>query len=179
MNERAAISFRVQRSAVRRPTGGGQESPGPSMIEQVATPTIRVPDSLVELDQFIVWRYEQRDGGKPTKVPYQVNGSRASSTDPKTWCSFDEAVKTWQHDSPTRWSGIGFVFAATDPFFGIDLDHCLDADGRLKPWAQPIMERFSDSYAEISPSLNFHGKAGANVRLPRTPNHGRARHRTR
>jgi primase-polymerase (primpol)-like protein len=80
-----------------------------------------------------------------------VNGSRASSTDPKTWCSFDEALKTWQQD-PTRWSGIGFVFSATDPFFGIDLDHCLDADGKLKPWAQPIMERFSDSYAEISPS---------------------------
>ncbi len=122
------------------------------MIEQAATPTIRVPDSLVELDQFIVWQYEQRDGGKPTKVPYQVNGSRASSTDPKTWCSFDEALKTWQRDDPTRWSGIGFVFSATDPFFGIDLDHCLDADGRLKSWAQPIMERFSDSYAEISPS---------------------------
>src|SRR5271169_6290884 len=120
MNERAAIPFRVRRSAVRRPTGGGQ-TPGPSMIEQAAAPTIRVPDSLVELDQFIVWQYEQRDGGKPTKVPYQVNGSRASSTDPKTWCSFDTALKTWQQSDPPRWSGIGFVFSATDPFFGIDL----------------------------------------------------------
>ncbi len=122
------------------------------MIEQATTPTIRLPDSLVELDQFVVWQYEQRLGSKPTKVPYQVNGSRASTKDPKTWCSFDEAVKAWHQDSPTRWSGIGFVFSRNDPFLGIDLDHCLDADGRLKPWAQPIMERFSDSYAEISPS---------------------------
>jgi hypothetical protein len=121
------------------------------MIAQVATPTIRVPASLAELDQWIVWRYEQRDGGKPTKVPYQINGSHASSTDTKTWCSWDEALKTWQQD-PRRWSGIGFVFSPGDPYFGIDLDDCIDAAGKLKPWAQPIMERFSESYAEISPS---------------------------
>ena len=55
----------------------------------IATATIRVPDSLAELDQWTVWKYEQHDDGKPTKVPYQINGNRASSTDPKTWCSFD------------------------------------------------------------------------------------------
>jgi len=117
----------------------------------ITATTIRVPDSLVELDQWIVWRSEKRDGGKPTKVPYQINGSLASSTDSKTWCSSDEALKAWQQH-PSRWSGIGFVFSATDPFVGIDLDQCLDTDGRLKPWVQPIMERFFDSYAEISPS---------------------------
>ena len=121
------------------------------MTTHAATPTIRVPDSLVERYQWVVWQYEQRDGGKPTKVPYQINGARASSTDPRTWCPFDEALKAWQ-DNPNRWSGIGFVFSPDDPFFGIDLDHCLDADGKLKLWAQPILERFSDSYAEISPS---------------------------
>jgi hypothetical protein len=113
--------------------------------------TIRVPDSLAELDQWIVWRAEQRDGGKPTKVPYQINGSHASSTDPKTWCSWAEALKAW-HENPSRWSGIGFVFSPGEPYFGIDLDDCIDDAGKLKPWAQPIMERFFDSYAEISPS---------------------------
>jgi len=117
----------------------------------ITAATIRVPDSLTELGQWIVWRYEQRDDGKPTKVPYQVNGNRASSTDPKTWCSFDDALKIWQQQ-PNHWSGIGFVFSATDTFFGLDLDECLDATEKLKPWAQPIMERFFDSYAEISPS---------------------------
>lgn len=43
---------------------------GPTMVAPVATPTFRVPDSLAELGQWIVWRYEQHDGGKPTKVPY-------------------------------------------------------------------------------------------------------------
>lgn len=110
--------------------------------------TIQVPDSLTELDQWVVWRYEHRDG-KPTKVPYQSTGRPASSADPKTWCSWNEAVTTL-HNDPTRWSGIGFVFSTSDPYFGVDLDHCLDAAGRLKPWAQPIIERFADSYGEIS-----------------------------
>lgn len=109
--------------------------------------TMRVPDNLAELDQWIMWRYEQFDGSKARKVPYQINGDRASTTDPKTWCSLDEALKAWQ-ENPNRWSGIGFVFSGSDPFFGIDLDQCLDAAGKLKPWARPIMEKFSDSYAE-------------------------------
>jgi hypothetical protein len=111
---------------------------------------IRVPDSLTVLDQWIVWRYERRDG-KPTKVPYQINGVLASSTDSKTWCSWAEALNACQLN-PERWSGAGFVFSASDPFFGIDLDDCLDDAGQLKPWAQPIMERFFDTYAEVSPS---------------------------
>jgi len=84
-------------------------------------------------------------------MPYQINRRCASSTGPQTWCSYDEALKAYQKDS-NGWSGIGFVFSASDPFFGIDLDRCLDEAGNLKRWAQPIMERFLDSYAEISPS---------------------------
>jgi putative DNA primase/helicase len=117
----------------------------------ITAAAIRIPASLAELDQWIVWRYEQRDGGKPTKLPFQVNGGFASTTDPKTWCSFDEALKAWQ-ERPSHWSGVGFVFSAADPYFGIYLDECLDAEGKLKPWAQPIIDRFFDSYAEISPS---------------------------
>lgn len=116
-----------------------------------AAPTIRVPDSLAELDQWIVWRYESRAGGKATKEPYQTNGRLASSRDSKTWCSMEKALKAWQ-EHPERWSGTGFVFSPGDPFFGIDLDQCLDASGKLKSWAYAIMERFFDSYSEISPS---------------------------
>jgi primase-polymerase (primpol)-like protein len=112
---------------------------------------IRVPDSPAELDQWILWRCERSDDGKPTKIPYQINGNRASSTNPNTWCSWDEALKACQ-ENPRRWSGPGFVFSADDPFFGIDLDRSLDPAGGLKAWARPIIERFFDSYAEISPS---------------------------
>ena len=54
--------------------------------------------------------------------------------------------------SDNWYSGLGFVFASDDPLCGIDLDDCLDAEGNLKPWAAGIVERFSDTYMEISPS---------------------------
>jgi hypothetical protein len=42
-------------------------------------------------------------------------------------------------------------------------------DGPICPWCLS-KENF------YTPSLNFHGKAGANVRLPRIPNRGRFHH---
>jgi putative DNA primase/helicase len=46
------------------------------------------PDDLSELDQWVLWRYEDRRG-KPTKLPYQSGRRYASSTDPNTWASFE------------------------------------------------------------------------------------------
>ncbi len=52
-----------------------------------------------------------------------------------------------------------------DPFVGIDLDDCLDSAGNPKGWAQGIVERFSDTYVEISPS-GLGLKIWAKGRLP-------------
>jgi hypothetical protein len=63
---------------------------------------------------------------------------------------------------PDFYDGIAFVFAANDSITGIDLDDCLDDEGRLKPWAAPIVERFADTYMEASPSrkgLKIFGRA--------------------
>ena len=111
---------------------------------------LRLPDSLTELDQWVLWRYEER-GGKATKVPFQVNGRTASSTDHRTWAPFEAVSRLWKAN-PKRYAGIGFVFTKTDPFVGIDLDDALDEKERVKPWAQRIIERFADSYMEVSPS---------------------------
>jgi primase-polymerase (primpol)-like protein len=105
-----------------------------------------VPDSLAELDQWLLWRHERQ-----TKVPYSTAGRRASSTDPATWCNYQQAVEVWfQH--PQQWAGIGFVFHESDPFVGLDLDESLDDHSTPKPWARGIVERFADTYCEISPS---------------------------
>ncbi|MGD1095857.1 MAG: hypothetical protein ABSB35_28175, partial [Bryobacteraceae bacterium] len=121
-----------------------ETSVSPPMIDIV------VPDDLAELDQWLLWCRESVQG-RETKVPYGLNGQRASSTDPLTWCPFPEALNAWRRN-PRRYAGLGFVFSLDDPFCGIDLDDSLDVDGNVKPWAFGIVERFSDTYMEVSPS---------------------------
>jgi len=109
-----------------------------------------VPVCLRERAQWVCWRYVERDG-KQTKFPISpTKGGSASSTDPATWGTFQQAIAACQRCIDL--AGIGFVFTADDPFAGIDLDNCLDAATReLKPWARPILDQL-DSYSEISPS---------------------------
>ena len=114
-----------------------------------------IPADLLERDQWVLYREEER-GGKSTKVPYQLDGKPASSTDPSTWGGYEDVVRvrsTSELKPRTAYAGIGFVFSADDPFTGIDLDNCLEDTDELeiKPWAQPIVQTFSDSYIEISP----------------------------
>lgn len=110
-----------------------------------------VPADLTDYDQFVLWRYELRNQ-KKTKVPYRVDGRMASVTRPEDWTSFEAARAVWRQDLK-KYNGLGFVFSKADPFVGIDLDDSLAA-GQVKPWAQSIVGRFSDTYIEISPSLS-------------------------
>ncbi|OPL16339.1 MAG: hypothetical protein AVO38_08295 [delta proteobacterium ML8_D] len=97
---------------------------------------------------WILWKHETRSG-KKTKVPYQVNGSRAKTDDPKTWTSFEEVLIAYEAGG---YSGLGYVFNARDPFCGVDIDHCRDPKtGMIEPWAEVIIKQFN-SYTEISPS---------------------------
>lgn len=80
------------------------------------------PRQLQELDQWLLFRYEKR-GGKLTKVPYQLDGSRADVTDPITYSSFENACNAYLNDE--QFDGIGFVFTPDDPYCGVDLDQCI------------------------------------------------------
>ena len=52
-----------------------------------------IPDALVEREQWVCWREEDRDG-KPTKVPVMpASGAFASTTDPDTWTGFETAFE--------------------------------------------------------------------------------------
>lgn len=108
-----------------------------------------LPQELRDLNQWVGWRYEERDG-KSTKVPINpATGHRAKSDSPATWGSIQRALiatETYGLD------GIGFVFSETDEYTGIDLDKCLDpTTGKLEPWARRWVAVFN-SYTEISPS---------------------------
>lgn len=121
---------------------------------------VALPDDLTELPQWGMWRDED---GK--KVPYQGNGRRASSSDPRTWATFEQVIETW-NKFPLAYSGLAYFFSPLDPFTGGDLDDCLSADGTPAPWADRILRTFGDTYSEISPSLRG-VKFWCRARLPR------------
>ena len=76
----------------------------------------------------------------------------ASSTDPTTWRSYEDAVTAWREN---EWSfaGIGRVITLEEAYVGVDIDDVRDpVTGELAPRAFDIIERL-DSYSEISPSL--------------------------
>lgn len=106
-----------------------------------------IPDELKRLNQWLVWKAENVDGSdKPTKIPYNAKtGTKASVTDPSSWCSFDHAINSLANGG--SYSGIGFVFTPNDCYCLTDLDHSKD-------FAEKQIEIFKklNSYSEISPS---------------------------
>lgn len=112
-----------------------------------------IPQEMKKLPNWVLWRYEERDGRK-TKIPYSVTGARAKSNDPETWASFGEVVRLAE-----RYDGIGFMLGMS-PYVGVDVDHCLDT-AEKKMRAEQLV-RDCNTYAEISPSgtgLHIIGKA--------------------
>ena len=101
-----------------------------------------IPESLKDEALFVLWKYEERDG-KTTKVPYQINGNRASSSNKNTFSSFDQVMTV-----AGNYDGIGM--GAFDDFAMIDIDDCI-IDGKLSDMAQDIVDTI-DSYTEASPS---------------------------
>lgn len=105
-----------------------------------------IPQELVDCNQWVCWKVVERDG-KKTKMPIQVNGDPASSTDPKTWNSFAKCI-----DAAYQYAGVGFVFTKDDLYIGIDLDGCRNVmTGEISAWAQVIINQMK-TYCEVSPS---------------------------
>lgn len=112
--------------------------------------TTAIPSDLIALPQWVNWRIEVRDG-RPTKPPISAHtGTYASSTDPRTWATFEKAVGVARHNAQI--AGIGFVFTGDDPYVGVDFDKCRDREtGEIEPWALAIVRRLN-SYTEASPT---------------------------
>ena len=105
-----------------------------------------IPLELRELNQWVVWKLEERSGEKPTKLPLDAKTGRlASVTNSETWSSFEVAASV-----ANRVSGLGFVLTENDPYSVIDLDHTEDAEMRQK---QIGIANAFDSYSERSPSM--------------------------
>lgn len=113
---------------------------------------VNIPKELRDLPQWVVWRVHPREDGKPAKIPFDAKqaSQAASITNPRSWSTFQQAVKAFEDIQSL--AGIGFVFTAQDPYTGIDIDDCRDGDtGKIVDWGQAIINGL-DSYAEVSPS---------------------------
>lgn len=107
-----------------------------------------MPQCLRDLAQWVCWKSVARDG-KRTKVPVDAkSGRNASATDAATWATFETAHESYLRSESL--AGIGFVFTEDDPFVGVDLDRCLDANSEFV-WGQDIVDALA-TYAEVSPS---------------------------
>ena len=104
-----------------------------------------IPAVMRGSDRWVSWRPVQR-GDKWTKLPTQVGGRPASSTDPRTWTSWLEV-----RDLPRR----GWVLG--EGIGCIDLDDCIDGDGAVAPWLSRLFVRS----ARTRFSLRFPRRVGA------------------
>lgn len=112
-----------------------------------------VPETLRQRPTWVCWRY-QFDSGRDEwiKVPADVStGSFASSTDPDTWVSFEDAV-AYHEPSDTDTDGIGYVIHDGDTVAGVDLDDCRDPEtGDPEAWAHTVVDAVP-TYWGVSPS---------------------------
>lgn len=108
---------------------------------------------------WLVWKSEEvKSPGSDkqlnkrfTKVPYQINGKHASTVDPSTWSTYEEAEAAVQEKS-NNFSGIGFTISKHTPLLCIDLDHCLNEEGQIVRDDFHILVEAADTYTEVSPS---------------------------
>jgi len=111
-----------------------------------------IPNELRQCPQWVCWRAVPKDNGKVDKIPVNAKtGKNASHNNPSTWANFEQTL-TGYRDGNGNLAGIGYVFAKDDPFCGIDLDKCRDAEtGSIQSWAWNVIQDLN-SYTEISPS---------------------------
>ena len=125
-----------------------------------------IPAEIKTYRAWVLWK-RALVGDKWTKHPYDVHtGRRASSTDLRTWGSFEKVLEAYEAGD---YDGIGFVFSTGDPYCGVDLDEAVGPEtGEVAAWARQIIEEL-DGYTELSPS-----GTGVNIivrgELPRSGN---------
>lgn len=103
---------------------------------------MKFPSEMVSRDRWLLWKLV---GGKG-KVPYTATGYPASVTNPRDWCSYEDAVRAKENGG---FSGLGYVLG--DGICGIDLDNAIDADGNIKSWAAEYIDKVYTAW-EISQS---------------------------
>jgi len=101
--------------------------------------------------QFICWIAvpSKTRPGKTDKFPVSPHtGQVCSAHDRQQWVSLAVAQ---QSVAAGRGHGVAFVFSETDPYFFLDIDDCLTADG-WSPLAVQLCQQFAGCFIEVSQS---------------------------
>ena len=126
------------------------------MISEMGMERLRsLPHSIRMLGRFNVWKYENRDGNRKTKVPYNpITGLMCTGEGDYT--TFETAYKALQSK---KYDGMGI--GLFNGISGIDVDKCVTQNGSrsiggypdriLSELAQDILNTMN-CYAEYSPS---------------------------
>lgn len=112
-----------------------------------------IPQALKSLNRWAPWAAVWNPKrGKYDKIPKQCGNPEwgVSTTKPDKWFSFEQARKALDR-YPTQLAGLGVCVTGLADIIAVDLDGCVDADGKPDEFAQQIMRELP-SYTEISPS---------------------------
>lgn len=110
------------------------------------TDAAKLPKYLQEHGRFCVWKYENRDGKRWTKVPYRPKAAQFGA-DSRNADHFTDIHTALDHAEGFDGLGLG-IFG---DIAAIDIDHCISSTGELSQLAQTVIETM-DSYTEYSPS---------------------------
>jgi hypothetical protein len=123
----------------------------------------QLPPALAPLAayrQFVLCRFtpDPTRPGKTIKMPvHPATFSEANAHDPAVWldattaCHMAEQLGGQPVPGGAGW-GVGFTFTKNDPFFFVDIDGCLQADGTWSPIVHELCSLLNGAAVEISQS---------------------------
>ena len=103
-----------------------------------------IPEELRAANNWVCWKGSDKIPKSPS------TGKNAQSNNPKTWGTFQQAVKACE---TFDFDGLGFVFDEKSGYFGVDLDHCIDNID------------FCDEFVETLQSYNEISKSGTGIHI--------------
>lgn len=110
-----------------------------------------IPMMLRDHPSWVLWKKVDRKG-KPTKVPFSAKWSgQASSTDPNSWTTFEAARKVYSTNRD-RYNGLGFVIDRKSGLVFVDVDGCIDEEGKLDKRGALVLNTLRPTFCEVSQS---------------------------
>lgn len=113
---------------------------------------------MFELNQWVLVNVTKDANGKFLKHPINAQGQISDAHNPINWHSYVDAKNI---AAKNGWH-IGFALTESDPYFCLDIDHCLMPSGEeWNPLAQELCRELNGGFVEVSvsgASLHIWGK---------------------